>query len=350
MPRGCADCGWGCLGALGDPSRNTFHFAREICGGVFHSRQPRCVAGSPRALLTRKTTRNLGHVHCDRCAHQMFHGVLIAPLLAWYHADWDQEPDITTLRLPPLDQACVDFRRCRWPAAMPSASRALAEHVDSLNDLSLLSGLPPTTPIVSFSHFLPRQDLLPEKRMLFYPNLPKMAGSSFLARRVTALRPAIHIFGHTHFGWDATHDGTRFVQAPLCYPTERRRFSSSYLPSILSPPATRANADHKEESGHGPAHVCTILTAAGAEASGRHPPSPRLCDPAALPTTTTPDTTPTLTSGAAPNHPTTPPHLVLLQAGPELAPVFNSRYTLASPREPTNTEPAPWVVSRYAPA
>ena len=40
--------------------------------------------------------------------------------------------------------------------------------------------------MISFSHFLPRQELLPEKRMLFVPNLAKAAGSDFLYRRQAA--------------------------------------------------------------------------------------------------------------------------------------------------------------------
>lgn len=51
------------------------------------------------------------------------------------------------------------------------------------------------------------QALLPEKRYLFYPNLAKAAGSQPLARRLTALQPDIHIFGHTHFSWDAGIEG-----------------------------------------------------------------------------------------------------------------------------------------------
>jgi len=31
----------------------------------------------------------------------------------------------------------------------------------------------------------------------------------------------VHVFGHTHFGWDATLDGVRYLQAPLAYPEER---------------------------------------------------------------------------------------------------------------------------------
>ena len=34
-------------------------------------------------------------------------------------------------------------------------------------------------------------------------------GSLPLGRRVRALRPHMHVFGHSHFGWDQTLDGTR---------------------------------------------------------------------------------------------------------------------------------------------
>lgn len=53
------------------------------------------------------------------------------------------------------------------------------------------------------------QALLPEKRYLFYPNLAKAAGSHPLAQRLRALQPDIHIFGHTHFSWDADIEGMR---------------------------------------------------------------------------------------------------------------------------------------------
>ena len=51
------------------------------------------------------------------------------------------------------------------------------------------------------------QELLPEKRFLYFPLLARVAGSEPLAGRVAALRPDIHLFGHTHFSWDATLHG-----------------------------------------------------------------------------------------------------------------------------------------------
>lgn len=62
-----------------------------------------------------------------------------------------------------------------------------------------------------------RPELCPEKRMLFYPNLPKVVGSDFLEARVRMIHGAEgnplawHVFGHTHFCWDTTLDGVRLV-------------------------------------------------------------------------------------------------------------------------------------------
>lgn len=66
------------------------------------------------------------------------------------------------------------------------------------------------------------QALLPEKRMLFQPNLAKAVGSDYIQRRIEELRPIAHIFGHTHFAWDTVADGVRYVQWPLAYPQERQ--------------------------------------------------------------------------------------------------------------------------------
>lgn len=76
--------------------------------------------------------------------------------------------------------------------------------------------------VLSFSHFLPRVEANPEKRYLSYPNLAKGIGSNYLRARVEALQPDVHVFGHTHFGYDLVVDGIRYVQAPLAMSSERQ--------------------------------------------------------------------------------------------------------------------------------
>ncbi len=79
-----------------------------------------------------------------------------------------------------------------------------------------------------FFSYVCRFELCPEKRMLFYPNLPKVVGSDWLEARVRSIHgphgseTACHVFGHTHFCWDATLDGIRWAmdlpvkQSALC--------------------------------------------------------------------------------------------------------------------------------------
>jgi len=149
-------------------------------------------------------------------------GVGIVPLLSWHHASWDPEPDLRGFAIPPVEQVMTDFRNCVWPAPLDPRTDSIARAVDALND-ELLSAaqVSQSEPLVSFSHFLPRVELLPEKRFLTLPVLAKASGSDPLRNRVQLLRPTMHVFGHTHFGWDQTLDGTRFVQGALAYPGER---------------------------------------------------------------------------------------------------------------------------------
>ncbi|KAK3035782.1 hypothetical protein RJ639_033511 [Escallonia herrerae] len=129
-------------------------------------------------------------------------------------------------------KACKDFHACKWPKELLKEDASLALYFDVMNNKNedAINEIQQTcSQIISFSHFVPRQELCPEKRMLFYPNLPKIIGSDFLEvsirsiHQVAGSSSACHVFGHTHFCWDAVLDGIRYVQAPLAYPRERRR-------------------------------------------------------------------------------------------------------------------------------
>ena len=146
-------------------------------------------------------------------------GVYIVPLLSWHHISWDTDPDIVGWEgIVPIEKLMADYRKCIWPDDLDQFTDSVAKHIDELNPVLEPH---PEIPIVSYSHFLPYQELCPEKRFLYHPNLPKAVGSNFLKSRVKSIKPTIHLFGHTHLAWDETIDGTRFIQAPLAYPHER---------------------------------------------------------------------------------------------------------------------------------
>lgn len=170
--------------------------------------------------------------------------VYVVPLISWYHASFDKEPDLPKElqhRNGEFSRRWGDFRRCKWPAEIidhadftniGSSCTALAEYFAELNnpvledrpkwlEESMRRGAAVTT--LSFSHFLPRQELCPEKRFLKEPNLPKVIGSDPLGRQVKELGSDIHIFGHTHIPIDIEIEGVRHVQWPLGNPPEQLR-------------------------------------------------------------------------------------------------------------------------------
>lgn len=154
-------------------------------------------------------------------------GCWVCPILSWHHQSWDPEPDLQGWDLPSEPAQCmVDFERCRFPPGVSMFDESAARKVDTLNDrlevLAPLADRKDDEPLVTFSHFLPYIDLLLEKRFLMIPCLAKASGSDFLRKRLESLKPDVHIFGHTHFGWDTVLNGTRYVQAALGYPHERK--------------------------------------------------------------------------------------------------------------------------------
>lgn len=75
----------------------------------------------------------------------------------------------------------MDFHACSWASQpslqLPNVEDSLARHFDALNEPAFSAALGAIEaqadaaggarpPVISFSHFLPRQELLPEKRML----------------------------------------------------------------------------------------------------------------------------------------------------------------------------------------
>lgn len=120
-----------------------------------------------------------------------------------------------------------DFMLCKWPRPDLNANDdSLAVFFDRMNEPAFSSVIRDVEEarsrgerpfVVSFSHFLPLRELMPPRTHMRVPCLAHASGSDHLLRRVLALRPDIHLFGHTHFAWDATVAGTRCVasRAPI---------------------------------------------------------------------------------------------------------------------------------------
>jgi Icc-related predicted phosphoesterase len=90
-------------------------------------------------------------------------------------------------------------------------------HFAALNEPSLETT---NTVIISFSHFLPRIDVMPSgvpagKRVI-YPVL----GTTRLEEQIRRLGPAVHVYGHSHVNRCVVIDGIAYVNNALGYPAE----------------------------------------------------------------------------------------------------------------------------------
>jgi len=128
----------------------------------------------------------------------------VVPLFSWY--DGIFEPEM---------KAWADFHFCKWP-----------EHIAPLSDYFL--GLneshlkPYDAPVITFSHFLPRSELLPPKEYLRISWLGNVSVCAALDSQIRQLNSQVHVCGHTHTTFDRVIDGVRYVQNAVRYPKERR--------------------------------------------------------------------------------------------------------------------------------
>ena len=167
----------------------------------------------------------------EGCRHGR--GVKVAPLRGWYHASHDREPSVL-----PDDDGSRGFRgagpttrKCRWPPELLGRNgKEPVAHGMGAGDDELSAYFAATNtltreniPLVTFSHYAPRYECVPEKRFLLEPCLAKVSGSDHLGELVLSLKPDIHVFGHTHIPIDIDLDGTYHVQWPLGSPREQSR-------------------------------------------------------------------------------------------------------------------------------
>jgi predicted phosphodiesterase len=135
----------------------------------------------------------------------------IVPLFSWYSASFDRDGQGDAQALDSWN----DFHFCRWPEAVSQPDAYFA----CLNEPHLRSV---EGTVLSFSHFLPRPELLPSVEHLRFRGLPKVAGCLRLEAQIRALGARVHVFGHSHIRRDVVLEEVRYVQHHLGYPQERR--------------------------------------------------------------------------------------------------------------------------------
>jgi len=137
--------------------------------------------------------------------------ISFVPLYSWYDFSFG-EPNRH------LRRAWRDFRACSWPDHLPQ-SKDVSAHFLNLNIPRLETS---NEVVISFSHFLPRIDVMPSKIPLERRNVYPVLGSEALGKQVKQLSPKIHVYGHSHVNQSIQLDDIEFVNNAFAYPSESR--------------------------------------------------------------------------------------------------------------------------------
>lgn len=135
----------------------------------------------------------------------------------------------------------MDNHMCKWPAVPMGDS--IASAFTDMNKRIVLAKY--DAPVISFSHFLPRKDLIKAEEQdveevnkvrtrnklgdvpKFQGGVPgfnftRYAGCVTLEKQIRQLGSAVHVFGHQHRNRDRTVDGVRYVSHCLGQPREQK--------------------------------------------------------------------------------------------------------------------------------
>ncbi len=157
--------------------------------------------------------------------------VWVVPLFSWYEPDPENPASLFVEKdgvADKTDQVWRDYFLTRWPEAQTGT---VSEYFLALNTPHL--GLSFDAPVISFSHFLPRRELMFRNdsdngqdqlnKQDPYPefNFSRVAGSLDLDRQIRALGSQVHIYGHQHRNRSRHIDGITYISHCMGYPTER---------------------------------------------------------------------------------------------------------------------------------
>ena len=133
--------------------------------------------------------------------------VSIVPLLAWYDHSYGKPGEM-------LLQRWSDYHLCSWPEQFDQPR--ITEYFLALNRPFLKTR---PQPVISFSHFVPRIDLLPaadSSRGFLRPVL----GTDLIDAQVRQLGSFLHIYGHYHVNGRAERDNVTYINNAYAYPRE----------------------------------------------------------------------------------------------------------------------------------
>lgn len=134
----------------------------------------------------------------------------IVPLLGWYDFSFGAPCSRITSEF-------MDFHACKWPNEF--SIPAVAEYMIDKNNSSLTVT---NETVISFSHFLPRIDVMPDYIPPEFRYIYPVLGSVLIEKQVRKLNSQIHIYGHSHVNQQIEIEGIRYINNAFGYPSETR--------------------------------------------------------------------------------------------------------------------------------
>ncbi|ESO93144.1 hypothetical protein LOTGIDRAFT_162173 [Lottia gigantea] len=167
----------------------------------------------------------------------------ICPVFSWYS---DQDDDLAnSLYMTATNQKADENARNLWMdnhlCIWPELDTTKSEYFQNFNKKNLPDSF--DGPVITFSHFLPRKDLIfaneiekkelkseqerlgkdtsdgERTKVLF--NFSMYAGCQRIEKQIRQIKPIIHVYGHQHRQRDRDIDGIHYVSHCLGYKRER---------------------------------------------------------------------------------------------------------------------------------
>mmetsp|Transcript_4137 Transcript_4137/g.7502 ORF Transcript_4137/g.7502 Transcript_4137/m.7502 type:complete len:1538 (+) Transcript_4137:132-4745(+) len=130
-------------------------------------------------------------------------GVFVVPLLSWYNPEFDAED--------PFPNPSKSFDEgCKWPM---DPDTQVWRYLLRLNEEHLKTKF--YGDVITFSHFLPRQDLPWDKTS---KSAVKAMGCTGIDEQARGANSKMHVFGHSLQKYAQAHEGVKYVQMPMGIP------------------------------------------------------------------------------------------------------------------------------------
>lgn len=133
----------------------------------------------------------------------------IIPLLGWY--------DFSFGALDKgIQEKWMDFLACKWPESsnIQEITQFFLEKNEPLKEISNKN-------VITFSHFLPRIDVMPNYIPNRYNKYHAVLGSNLIEKQVRTIKPQFHIYGHSHINQEINLEGICYINNAFGYPTEQ---------------------------------------------------------------------------------------------------------------------------------